>query len=132
LTPWDLFRYSIKIIGFEKPRFYGIVPTYEYFDTESLILADSIANTISPKKDKARVMNEPQANNPLHCITLEQIVYSLVKHYGWSELGKRIVIRCFNSDPSVKSSLKFLRKAPWARKKVEDLYIATRNNITYW
>ncbi len=48
----------------------------------------------------------------------------LVEHYGWSELGSRIRIRCFNSDPSVKSSLKFLRKTPWARKKVEDLYIA--------
>jgi len=57
-------------------------------------------------------------------MTLEQIVNSLVEHYGWDELGKRINIRCFNSDPSVKSSLKFLRKTPWARKKVEDLYIA--------
>ena len=69
-------------------------------------------------------MNEQQPNNPLHGMTLEQIVNSLVEHYGWDELGKRINIRCFNSDPSVKSSLKFLRKTPWARKKVEDLYIA--------
>ncbi|NQT26953.1 DUF2132 domain-containing protein [candidate division KSB1 bacterium] len=68
-------------------------------------------------------MSESQAKNPLHGITLEQIVNSLVEHYGWVELGKRIDIRCFNSDPSVKSSLKFLRKTPWARKKVEDLYI---------
>lgn len=74
-------------------------------------------------------MTEKQANNPLHGITLEQVVNSLVEHYGWSELGKRIDIRCFNSDPSVKSSLKFLRKTPWARKKVEDLYLATRKNI---
>jgi len=57
-------------------------------------------------------------------MTLEQIVNSLVEHYGWDELGKRINIRCFNSNPSVKSSLKFLRKTHWARKKVEDLYIA--------
>ncbi|MFA4910308.1 MAG: VF530 family protein [Desulfobacteria bacterium] len=71
-------------------------------------------------------MNERQANNPLHGITLEQIVNSLVELYGWSEMGKRINIRCFNSDPSVKSSLKFLRKTPWARKKVEDLYILTQ------
>ncbi len=74
-------------------------------------------------------MSEKQANNPLHGITLEQIVKSLVKHYGWNELGERIKIRCFNSDPSVKSSLKFLRKTPWARKKVEDLYIATQKKI---
>ena len=74
-------------------------------------------------------MSEQQANNPLHGITLEQIVNSLVEHYGWSELGKRINIRCFNSDPSVKSSLKFLRKTPWARKKVEDLYVAASKNI---
>ena len=71
-------------------------------------------------------MTEQQPNNPLHGITLEQIVNSLVEHYGWSELGQRINIRCFNSDPSVKSSLKFLRKTPWARQKVEDLYISTQ------
>ncbi len=76
-------------------------------------------------------MSEQQVNNPLHGITLEQIVNSLVEHYGWSELGKRINIRCFNSDPSVKSSLKFLRKTPWARNKVEDLYIATKKNICH-
>ncbi len=70
-------------------------------------------------------MSEQQPNNPLHGMTLEQIVNSLVEHYGWDELGNRIDIRCFNSDPSVKSSLKFLRKTPWARKKVEGLYIAT-------
>ena len=64
-----------------------------------------------------------QANNPLHGVTLEQIVSSLVEYYGWEELGMRIDIRCFNNDPSVKSSLKFLRKTPWARKKVEALYL---------
>lgn len=68
-------------------------------------------------------MSDQQANNPLHGITLEQIVKSLVEYYGWEELGMRIDIRCFNNDPSVKSSLKFLRKTPWARKKVEDLYL---------
>ena len=70
-------------------------------------------------------MSHQQATNPLHGQTLEKIVNFLVAHYGWIELGKRIKIRCFNSDPSVKSSLKFLRKTPWARKKVEDLFIAT-------
>lgn len=73
-------------------------------------------------------MNQ-QTNNPLHGITLETIVTSLVEHYGWDELGKRIDIRCFNSDPSIKSSLKFLRKTPWARKKVEELYIATQKGV---
>jgi uncharacterized protein (DUF2132 family) len=70
-------------------------------------------------------MNEKQANNPLHGVTLEKILIFLYEHYGWEELGRRIKIRCFTHDPSVKSSLKFLRKTPWARKKVEDLYIST-------
>ena len=69
-------------------------------------------------------MREQQANNPLHGITLEQIVTQLVEHFGWPKLGSIINIRCFNSDPSIKSSLKFLRKTPWAREKVEQLYIA--------
>lgn len=68
-------------------------------------------------------MHETQIKNPLHGVTLEQIVNSLVDFYGWEELGKRIDIKCFNSDPSVKSSLKFLRKAPWARQQVEGLYL---------
>jgi len=68
-------------------------------------------------------MKMQNPNDPLHGITLEQIINQLVDEYGWDELGKRITIRCFTSNPSVKSSLKFLRKTPWARKKVEDLYI---------
>ncbi len=74
-------------------------------------------------------MAEQQANNPLHGVSLKQIVTSLVAHYGWEELGRQIKIRCFNSDPSVKSSLKFLRKTAWARKKVEVLYIATQKSV---
>ena len=74
-------------------------------------------------------MIDRQANNPLHGVTLENIVNSLVEYYGWEELGKRIDIRCFNSEPSVKSSLKFLRKTPWARKKVEALYISIQNSV---
>ena len=62
----------------------------------------------------------------LHGITLESVLTQLVDHYGWDELGKRIDINCFISDPSIKSSLKFLRKTPWARKKVEDLYLETQ------
>lgn len=66
-----------------------------------------------------------QRNNPLHGITLEAIVTRLAEHYGWEGLGERISIRCFQADPSVKSSLKFLRKTPWARAKVEQLYLDT-------
>jgi uncharacterized protein (DUF2132 family) len=61
----------------------------------------------------------------LHGITLESILTRLVGHYGWDELGKRIDIKCFVSEPSIKSSLKFLRKTPWAREKVENLYLRT-------
>ena len=64
-----------------------------------------------------------QINNPLHGITLEKMITDLVKHFGWGELGIYVRIRCFNSDPSIKSSLKFLRKTPWARTKVENLYL---------
>ena len=66
-----------------------------------------------------------QPKNPLHSITLETIVTQLAERYGWEELGARISIRCFQQDPSVKSSLKFLRKTPWARTKVEQLYLDT-------
>ncbi|PIQ23290.1 hypothetical protein COW36_08080 [bacterium (Candidatus Blackallbacteria) CG17_big_fil_post_rev_8_21_14_2_50_48_46] len=71
-------------------------------------------------------MSETQINNPLHGITLEMILNQLVAHYGWEELGQQIEIRCFNYDPSIKSSLKFLRKTPWARKKVEDLFLSMK------
>lgn len=64
-----------------------------------------------------------QPNNPLHGIKLEQIVEALVEKYGWEHLGYLIPINCFTHEPSVKSSLKFLRRTPWARKKVEDLYV---------
>jgi len=74
-------------------------------------------------------MVQEQPNDPLHCMTLEKIINALVEHYGWDELGNRINIRCFTHDPSVKSSLKFLRKTPWARDKVEALYIKTQNSV---
>lgn len=64
-----------------------------------------------------------QPRNPLHGLTLEAIVTALVAEYGWDGLGERIAVRCFTHDPSVKSSLKFLRKTPWAREKVESLYL---------
>lgn len=72
-------------------------------------------------------MNDQQKNNPLHGLTLETIVTRLVKYYGWEELGEIIDINCFRNDPSIKSSLKFLRRTPWARAKVEALYIKTLN-----
>jgi len=75
------------------------------------------------------LISKDQTNDPLHGITLEMIVNRLHEHYGWDELGQQIKIRCFNRDPSVKSSLKFLRKTPWARKKVEALYITTQKHI---
>jgi uncharacterized protein (DUF2132 family) len=65
----------------------------------------------------------PQPNNPLHGITLEMILAQLVDKYGWAELSKRIPIRCFYNEPSIKSSLNFLRRTPWARKNVEELYL---------
>jgi uncharacterized protein (DUF2132 family) len=68
-------------------------------------------------------MANEQPNNPLHGITLEMILNQLVKQYGWAELGNRIPIECFTDNPSIKSSLKFLRQTPWARKKVEALYL---------
>lgn len=68
-------------------------------------------------------MNNPKTKDPLHSVTLEMILTRLVEKYGWEELGKRIPIQCFINDPSIKSSLKFLRRTPWARKKVEELYL---------
>jgi uncharacterized protein (DUF2132 family) len=72
-------------------------------------------------------MIKKQNKNPLHGITLEKIVTSLVDYYGWAALSKQIDINCFKSNPSIKSSLKFLRKTPWAREKVEALYLAISN-----
>ena len=68
---------------------------------------------------------DQQPNNPLHGITLENLLTQLVDHYGWDELGRRVDIRCFNWEPSIKSSLKFLRKTQWARDEVEALYLCT-------
>jgi uncharacterized protein (DUF2132 family) len=68
-------------------------------------------------------MSHSQSNNPLHGVTLEMILTQLVDRYGWEELGRTINIRCFTHEPSIKSSLKFLRRTPWARDKVEALYL---------
>jgi uncharacterized protein (DUF2132 family) len=71
-------------------------------------------------------MSQEQPNNPLHGITLQAILDDLVARYGWDELGERIPIRCFQHDPSINSSLKFLRKTEWARARVEQLYLRSR------
>lgn len=68
-------------------------------------------------------MSSEQPKNELHGITLERVVTELAEHYGWLELGKQVDIRCFQQDPSIASSLKFLRRTPWARAKVESLYL---------
>jgi uncharacterized protein (DUF2132 family) len=65
----------------------------------------------------------PPSNDPLHGITLEKLLAELVDEYGWAELGERVPVRCFLFDPSVKSSLTFLRKTPWARAKIEQIYV---------
>lgn len=76
---------------------------------------------VAPPAEAAKTSRQP--GNPLHGITLEAILTALASHYGWEELGQRIRIRCFTSEPSVASSLKFLRRTPWAREKVESLYL---------
>ena len=73
-------------------------------------------------------MTDPGSRDPLHGITLEMILNQLVEQYGWAELARRIPIRCFSNEPSIKSSLKFLRRTPWARKRVEELYLASIAN----
>lgn len=74
-------------------------------------------------------MKQEQPNNPLHGITLNMIMNHLVDHFGWEKLGNEVNINCFKSNPSIKSSLTFLRKTPWAREKVEKLYLRMiRNN----
>ncbi|EGX6963495.1 VF530 family protein [Vibrio alginolyticus] len=70
-------------------------------------------------------MSQQQANNPLHGLSLEKIVTRLVEHFGWNGMYERVRVNCFKKDPSIKSSLKFLRKTQWARDKVEALYIET-------
>ncbi|MCL6294290.1 VF530 family DNA-binding protein [Jejuia spongiicola] len=71
---------------------------------------------------------ESQPNNPLHGVKLEQIINDLVAHYGWEYMGHTIKIKCFIDNPSVKSSLKFLRRTPWARTKVENMYLNMLKN----
>jgi uncharacterized protein (DUF2132 family) len=87
--------------------------------------ADPLSAKITPMQTPTSPPQTPptQVRNPLHGLTLEAIVTALVDYYGWAGLGERIPVRCFISEPSVTSSLKFLRKTPWAREKVEGLYL---------
>ena len=77
-------------------------------------------------------MSTPQANNPLHGITLKMIITSLVAHYGWQRLGEKIPLACFTKNPTINSSLKLLRRNQWARQKVENLYLRTISSNTIW
>jgi uncharacterized protein (DUF2132 family) len=88
------------------------------------------ANLHDERKNTKTVMTLPASHprDPLHGITLENILNQLVQRYGWSEMGRRIPIRCFQFNPTVKSSLTFLRKTPWARQKVEDWFIGEQLN----
>jgi uncharacterized protein (DUF2132 family) len=80
---------------------------------------------MSESEENATPAVPVQPHNPLHGVTLQALLQSLVDYYGWDGLAQRIPVRCFSSDPSMGSSLKFLRKTPWAREKVEGLYLAT-------
>ena len=71
-------------------------------------------------------MTPHKSNDPLHGVTLERLLTELVEHFGWREMGRRVPIRCFLFDPSIKSSLTFLRKNPWARSKVEEIYVSIK------
>jgi len=76
----------------------------------------------NPNEDESSTQPPTQPNNPLHGVSLQRMLEELVAHFGWPELGNRIAIRCFTHDASINSSLKFLRKTPWARERVESLY----------
>lgn len=87
--------------------------------TSKIYLASSIIRLMV----RTDFMNKPPSKDPLHGLTLEKILNELLEFYGWEQLGHMINIKCFTHDPSIKSSLVFLRKTPWARSKVEDLYL---------
>jgi len=86
-----------------------------------------VGSAVTKSETPAMTTPVPHPHDPLHGITLEQILNQLVQQHGWGEMGRRIPIRCFQFNPTVKSSLTFLRKTPWARKKVEDWFIGGLN-----
>jgi uncharacterized protein (DUF2132 family) len=78
---------------------------------------------VAPAPAQAAGVPDQKDNDPLHGVTLERVVTELAEHFGWEELGQQVPVRCFLFDPSVKSSLTFLRKTPWARTRVEEIYV---------
>jgi hypothetical protein len=113
------FKARVALLRLRARRFSENPAMPQDIDSNAAPLA---APALQPK-EPPKAQPAPQARNPLHGITLEAIVTALHAHYGWPGLAQRINIRCFASDPSVASSLKFLRKTPWAREKVESLYL---------
>ena len=93
------------------------------------IPAASLDSTTDNNPESPVALQTKQRNNPLHGLRVEAIVTALVAYFGWAELAERIPVRCFSHDPSIGSSLKFLRKTPWAREKVEGLYIFMLRDI---
>lgn len=108
VTAWFFFRRDGRIL-FTLP------------DRRSILIHQSMKPSPQPSDKPTPPISHPR--DPLHGITLENILNQLVQRHGWSEMGRRIPIRCFQFNPTVKSSLTFLRKTPWARKKVEDWFI---------
>ena len=109
-----------------EPESVNLIPTPQVNELQfrnSFHHGERMTSTSDPAPASAPAPAKPQARNPLHGKTLEAMVTELAAHYGWDELGVRIPVRCFTHDPSVGSSLKFLRKTPWAREKVEGLYL---------
>lgn len=95
----------------------------QLLDTVSSIQTDKELAEEKPAKRKKRKATEEQLNNPFHGVKLVQVLERLVAHYGWEYLGERVNIRCFNNNPTMKSSLGFLRRTTWAREHVEDVYL---------
>ena len=113
--PQDRGLYACAMTAVNKPN---PTPTPMPESTES-----TKSDSATPQPPATASAPAKQRHNPLHGVTLETMVVALAEYFRWKKLGQRITVRCFKSDPSVKSSLKFLRKTPWAREKVESLYL---------
>ena len=98
-------------------------PSDQLLDTVSQLKTNEELNVEKPTKQKRRQATEEQLKNPFHGVKLVQVLERLVAHYGWEYLGERVNIRCFNNNPTMKSSLGFLRRTSWAREHVEDVYL---------
>ena len=101
----------------------------ELSNTELKTIKNEEINEKKPDKPKKRQATEEQLNNPFHGVKLVHILERLIEYYGWEYLGERVNIRCFLYNPTMKSSLGFLRKTPWARKHVEDIYLEMLDEI---